>query len=139
MLRARDQVTWLDRLTAEHDNCAAALRHAIDAGDVRTALRFVRALAWFWLLRDYDAEASEWAATAAALVGDTPPEGLRGRLRDLRAGLDDQPGPAGVPRTDPGADHRARSVPLAGGSTHPMLVLARAIVTCSPATWTPPG
>jgi predicted ATPase len=52
MLRTREQVTWLDRLTAEHDNCAAGLRHALDAADVATALRFIRALAWFWLLRD---------------------------------------------------------------------------------------
>jgi predicted ATPase len=77
-LRGRDQIIWLDRLAAEHDNCSAAIRHALRAGDARTALRFVRALGLFWGMRDYDSEAGEWAAAALELAGDTPPEGLAG-------------------------------------------------------------
>jgi predicted ATPase/DNA-binding SARP family transcriptional activator len=77
-LRTRDQVDWLDRLSAEHDNCSAALRHVVVAGDAGSALRFVRALAWFWIVRDYDAEAGEWAAEVLRLAGDTPPDGLAG-------------------------------------------------------------
>ena len=41
-LRARDQVRWLNRLSAEHDNCAAALRFAIDGGDVRAGAAAAR-------------------------------------------------------------------------------------------------
>jgi predicted ATPase/DNA-binding SARP family transcriptional activator len=76
LLRTRDQVTWLDRLAADHDNLSAALRHVIGAGDPAAGLRFVRSLAWFWIVRNFDAEASESAAEVLRLVGDTPPEGL---------------------------------------------------------------
>ena len=77
-LRSRDQLRWLDRLTAEHDNCSAAIRHALSAGDGAAALRFVRALGLFWAMRDYDSEASEWAAKALELTADGPPDGLAG-------------------------------------------------------------
>jgi len=75
-LRGPDQIAWLDRLTAEHDNCAAALRYVVGSGNAGHALRFVRSLAWFWVMRDYDTEASEWAAEALRLSGDTAPGGL---------------------------------------------------------------
>jgi predicted ATPase/DNA-binding SARP family transcriptional activator len=75
-LRGADQIAWLDRLTAEHDNCAAALRYVVGSGDAGSALRFVRSLGWFWVMRDYDAEAWEWAAEALRLSGDTAPAGL---------------------------------------------------------------
>jgi predicted ATPase/DNA-binding SARP family transcriptional activator len=75
-LRTRDQIVWLDLLSAEHDNLSAALRHAVAAGDADAALRFVASLAWFWIVRDYDAEAREWAAEVLRLAGDAPPNGL---------------------------------------------------------------
>jgi predicted ATPase/DNA-binding SARP family transcriptional activator len=75
-IRSHDQLAWLDRLSAEHDNCSAALRHFIDTGDGAAALRMIQALAWFWIMRDYDAEAGEWAAQALALTGDQAPPGL---------------------------------------------------------------
>lgn len=75
-LRSRDQVIWLNLLTAEHDNFSAALRHVVAAGDAASALRFVGALAWFWITRDYNAEAAEWAGEALGLAGDSPPPGL---------------------------------------------------------------
>jgi predicted ATPase len=75
-LRSRDQIRWLDRLSAEHDNSSAAIRHVLSAGDSAAALRFVRALGMFWAMRDYDSEASEWAAQALELAGDGPPDGL---------------------------------------------------------------
>jgi predicted ATPase/DNA-binding SARP family transcriptional activator len=75
-LRSRDQVAWLDQLSADHDNLSAALRHVVAAGDTIAALRFVRSLAWYWVVRDFDAEAGDWAAEVLRLSGDTPPEGL---------------------------------------------------------------
>jgi predicted ATPase/DNA-binding SARP family transcriptional activator len=75
-LRSRDQLVWLELLSAEHDNLSAALRHVIAAGNVGAALRFFRSLAWFWILRDYDAEAREWAVEVLRLAGDNPPDGL---------------------------------------------------------------
>jgi predicted ATPase/DNA-binding SARP family transcriptional activator len=77
-LRSRDQIMWLDRLSAEHDNFSAAIRHVLSAGDGAAALRFVRALGMFWAMRDYDSEGSEWAAQALEVTGDVPPDGLVG-------------------------------------------------------------
>jgi tetratricopeptide (TPR) repeat protein len=130
LLRSRDQVTWLDRLTAEHDNCIASLRRSLDAGDVATALRLVRALGWFWIMRDYEAEAAQWAAAAADLAGDTPPAGLEDayalcelfrvltRLRPM-----ERPGPEQIMAV------LERVEALSAGSTHPMLVMAGGIVS----------
>jgi tetratricopeptide (TPR) repeat protein len=38
-------------------------------------VRFVGALSWFWIIRDYDAEAAEWAGQAVRLAGEKPPPG----------------------------------------------------------------
>jgi predicted ATPase/DNA-binding SARP family transcriptional activator len=75
-LRSRNQLAWLERLSADHGNCSAALRHVVAAGDAVSGLRFVRALAFFWISRDHDAEAAEWSAEVLRLTGDTPPDGL---------------------------------------------------------------
>ncbi len=75
-LRGPDQLDWLSRLAAEHDNFAAALRYAISARDVPLALRFVGSLSWFWLMRDYETEAGEWASEVCELAGDHVPPGL---------------------------------------------------------------
>ena len=50
-LRTAGQVRWLRELAAEQDNLLAALRLAITRRDADTALRFVRALGWYWMLR----------------------------------------------------------------------------------------
>ena len=76
MLRSREQLSWLARLTAEHDNFAAALRTAIAARDTGTGLRLVAALAWFWIMRDYETEAGEWATAVRELAGGSAPAGL---------------------------------------------------------------
>ena len=68
-LRRRDQLRWLDRLTAERDNLHAALRWATDSGDAATALRLAAALGWYWTLTSARAESLEWTAKALALPG----------------------------------------------------------------------
>ena len=74
-LRSRDQLRWLKVMAAEHDNFAAALRHLLQAGDGESALRFVGALAWYWITQDRDSEASDWATAAVALAPpQVPPE-----------------------------------------------------------------
>ena len=40
------------------------------------ALRLVAALSWFWLMRDYEAEAAEWAAAVSGIAGEKAPPGL---------------------------------------------------------------
>jgi predicted ATPase/DNA-binding SARP family transcriptional activator len=68
-LRGRDQMHWLGRLAAEHDNLHTAVRWAISAGDARLAVRFCAALGWYWWLRGHRAEGGEVAAAAQALPG----------------------------------------------------------------------
>jgi predicted ATPase/DNA-binding SARP family transcriptional activator len=75
-LLGRDQLVWLDRLRAEHDNTLAAIRSSLDARDVRTALRFVGAVCWSWWLRGYRTEGQAWARQVLAVVGDDPPPDL---------------------------------------------------------------
>jgi predicted ATPase/DNA-binding SARP family transcriptional activator len=75
-LRRGDQARWTDRLTAERANCAAALRFAIDTGDVRTGLRLFGALMWFWVITDFEMEAIEPGVELCRLAGDAPPPGL---------------------------------------------------------------
>jgi predicted ATPase/DNA-binding SARP family transcriptional activator len=75
-LRGRHQIEWLNRLAAERDNCSAALRHAVAARDGALGVRLVAALTWFWMLRDYDSEAAQWAREVHEVTGGTPPPGL---------------------------------------------------------------
>jgi predicted ATPase/DNA-binding SARP family transcriptional activator len=55
-LRAVGQGRWLRELAAEQDNLYAALRWAITRRDADTALRFIRALGWYWVLRGQPGE-----------------------------------------------------------------------------------
>jgi predicted ATPase/DNA-binding SARP family transcriptional activator len=66
-LRAADQRRWLNELTAEQDNLQAALRWALASQDADTALRFVRALGWYWMLRGQPGEPEALAREALAL------------------------------------------------------------------------
>jgi predicted ATPase/DNA-binding SARP family transcriptional activator len=123
-LRSRDQLVWLNRMTAEHGNFSAALRHVTAAQDAASALRFVGALAWFWLTRDYDAEAAEWAAAAARIAGDAPPPGLRDawaicQLIALVGRWQEHPPDAALM-----PDVARQVTALTGGASHPLLVLA---------------
>jgi predicted ATPase/DNA-binding SARP family transcriptional activator len=128
-LRSRDQLRWLDRLSAEHDNCSAALRYAVAAGDAELGLRFVGALVMFWLMRDYEAEAGEWATAVRELAGDTAPPGLADAyaICDLVAMISKS-----QPDFPDAAQLRQildRVIPLTADSSHPMLVLAGPLVT----------
>ena len=51
LLRTAQQRTWHRALTAEQDNINAALRWAVARRDAATALRFVRALGFYWTQR----------------------------------------------------------------------------------------
>jgi predicted ATPase/DNA-binding SARP family transcriptional activator len=70
-LRRAEQLVWLDRLAAEHDNLNAALRNAVAVGDARTAVRLVAAAGWYWWLAGHKAEGMEHATAALALPGPT--------------------------------------------------------------------
>jgi predicted ATPase/DNA-binding SARP family transcriptional activator len=68
-LRTRDQVAWLERLRAEHDNLHAALRTAISTVDTVLALRLVAALGWYWWLAGHRVEGADLAEEAVGLPG----------------------------------------------------------------------
>ncbi|MFF7188057.1 BTAD domain-containing putative transcriptional regulator [Streptomyces sp. NPDC008222] len=74
-LRGGEQLTWLERLTAERGNLDAALRHLV-ATAPRDGLRLMAALSWFWRLRGPHGEQVQVARALLAAAGDEPPEGL---------------------------------------------------------------
>jgi predicted ATPase/DNA-binding SARP family transcriptional activator len=128
-LRSRDQLIWLDLLSAEHDNLSAALRHVVAAADARAALRFFRSLAWFWILRDFDAEAREWSAEVLRVAGDTPPDGLSEEyaicliVATMTKAMND-------PSGDPGQAFGVLSrLTLPAEPDHPLLAMAAPMLT----------
>ncbi|GAA4628714.1 BTAD domain-containing putative transcriptional regulator [Actinoallomurus vinaceus] len=72
LLRTREQLRWLERLTAEYDNLHSALHWAIDVQDAALAVRYVAALGWFWFLRGQRRECYLLAQEALALAGRAP-------------------------------------------------------------------
>ncbi|MFI6262368.1 AfsR/SARP family transcriptional regulator [Micromonospora sp. NPDC051006] len=79
-LRGPEQLRWIARLRADHDNLHAALRWVIGAGDAGTAVRLVGALGWYWWLRGQRAEGADLTREVVALAERTaaplPPEAL---------------------------------------------------------------
>ena len=66
-LRAAGQRRWLRELASEQDNLHAALRLTITRQDADTALRLVRALGWYWMLRGQPGEPEALARAALSL------------------------------------------------------------------------
>jgi predicted ATPase/DNA-binding SARP family transcriptional activator len=73
LLRGADQLTWLARLRADHDNVLAALRYLGDTGEADLVARTVVALLWFWLLSGSRQEVLAWTEFARAVPGDADP------------------------------------------------------------------
>ena len=67
-LRSREQVFWTTRLNLERDNLSAALRHVVAGADGTSALRFFRALTWFWMMRNHESDAAQWAGEIGELL-----------------------------------------------------------------------
>jgi predicted ATPase/class 3 adenylate cyclase/DNA-binding CsgD family transcriptional regulator len=63
-LEGAQQVVWLERLEAEHDNMRATLRWALHQGDFELAARLGGALWRFWLVHGHLSEGSQWLAQA---------------------------------------------------------------------------
>jgi len=71
-LTSPEQLVWLERLEAEHDNLLAALSRAV-ISDAQVALRLVWGLAWFWYFRGNLREGRAWLERALAASGDPGP------------------------------------------------------------------
>ena len=73
-LKGPDQLEWLERLEAEHDNMRAALSWGLLRKESEVALRLGGALGWFWSVRGYQSEGRRWLEEALAIEGRVPPE-----------------------------------------------------------------
>ncbi|GAA2214443.1 BTAD domain-containing putative transcriptional regulator [Nonomuraea monospora] len=73
-LRRAEQLEWMARLAAEHDNIVVALRGAIAEGWALEAMRLVGAAGWSWYLGGDRAEGTELSIAAASLEGEVPDE-----------------------------------------------------------------
>jgi tetratricopeptide (TPR) repeat protein len=76
-LTGADQVSWMDRLEAEHDNFRAALSRSLEPGDAESALRIGGALWRFWNVRGHFSEGRHWLGTGLS-GGGAAPVGVRG-------------------------------------------------------------
>jgi predicted ATPase/transcriptional regulator with XRE-family HTH domain len=59
-LHGPNQVEWLDRLEAEHDNYRAALDWCVSNNMTEFALLLLNTLSWAWLVQAHHAEAHSW-------------------------------------------------------------------------------
>jgi predicted ATPase/class 3 adenylate cyclase/Tfp pilus assembly protein PilF len=73
-LKGANQLEWLERLEAEHDNMRAALTWALERKEAEVALRLGGALWWFWSMRGYESEGRRWLEEALAMEGRGLPE-----------------------------------------------------------------
>ncbi|MER7500927.1 BTAD domain-containing putative transcriptional regulator [Nonomuraea pusilla] len=73
-LRRAEQLEWLARLEAEHDNIGAAVRGAIAEGWAEEAMRLVGAAGWYWFLSGHRGEGTELSIAAASLPGEVSDE-----------------------------------------------------------------
>ena len=73
-LKGANQLQWLERLEAEHDNMRAALSWALEGKVVEVALRLGGALWSFWSMRVYYSEGRRWLESALAMEGRGLPE-----------------------------------------------------------------
>ena len=73
-LRGPNQLEWLERLEAEHDNMRAALSWASESNEAEVALKLGGALSSFWLWRDYHSEGRRWLEEALTMDGRGSPE-----------------------------------------------------------------
>jgi len=96
-----EQLAWLKRLEAEHDNLRAALQWSLASDNSQAALRLAGAVFWFWYLRADWSEGLGWLEHALALD-----EREQSRRREA-AGRDYTPSPAEVA-------HRAKALCGAG-------------------------
>jgi len=72
-LTSSDQVDWLNRLGAEHDNFRSALAWLEHRQDVETRLRITAALWRFWWMRGHLAEGRGWLDRVLTASDGLPP------------------------------------------------------------------
>ncbi len=79
-LKGADQVAWLDRLEAEHDNLRAALAWAKDRRETELGQRLCGALWYFWYLRGHLTEGRGHCEVFLRRGGDAIPPAVRAKV-----------------------------------------------------------
>lgn len=69
-LRGAGQRQAIELFRREYENLRTALRHAVAAGEEQEGLCLVLSLSWYWMMRDLNADARQWAEAVAALGPD---------------------------------------------------------------------
>ncbi|TGB02621.1 BTAD domain-containing putative transcriptional regulator [Streptomyces sp. MZ04] len=69
-LRRAEQLDWLARLEAEHDNIAAAMRGALAAGEAQAAMELAAGAGWYWWLGGHRGEGVELLTAATRVPGE---------------------------------------------------------------------
>ncbi|MEU8982960.1 BTAD domain-containing putative transcriptional regulator [Streptomyces sp. NPDC048309] len=97
LLRSAEQLPWIRRLETELDNIRAALHRSIVAADEEEAGALALAMGWFWWLRNFRREGTQWTDLvlrlgAAIDLGVLPTAG-----RTTAAGLGAGARPGGHP------------------------------------------
>ena len=73
-LHGHDQMTWLARLEADHDNLRAALEWSLaNPASGEQPLRLGTALFWYWYIRSYPSEGRYWLEAALDRVDEPEP------------------------------------------------------------------
>ncbi|MEV4249631.1 BTAD domain-containing putative transcriptional regulator [Streptosporangium canum] len=75
-LRRSGQLEWLGILASEHENLLAALRWAVEAGEVELALRLLASLSSYFWMRGMRTSATAQAVALLDLIGGSPPPDL---------------------------------------------------------------
>ena len=73
-LRRAEQLEWLARLEADHDNIGAAMRGAIATGQAQAAMRLAAAAGWYWWLGGRRSEGFELIVAATKVPGELTDE-----------------------------------------------------------------
>ncbi|MFF0345540.1 BTAD domain-containing putative transcriptional regulator [Kribbella sp. NPDC004875] len=75
-LRRVEQLEWLAKLEAEHDNIAAAMRGALAAGEAEGSMRLAAAAGWYWWFAGHKVEGNDFLMAAPTVPGEVPDETL---------------------------------------------------------------
>ncbi|MFF9898447.1 BTAD domain-containing putative transcriptional regulator [Streptomyces longispororuber] len=73
LLRSAEQLPCIGRLETELDNIRAALQRALVQHDEDQATALTLAMGWFWWLRNYRVEGSEWVSRVLRMTALPPP------------------------------------------------------------------
>jgi predicted ATPase/DNA-binding SARP family transcriptional activator len=69
-----EQLAWLARLEADHDNISVAMRSAIAAEQAQAAMRLAAAAGWYWWLSGRRSEGFELLVAATKIPGEVADE-----------------------------------------------------------------